>query len=207
MRCSLACLICSLVFSSSTANQGQIKPYDVPEAYAVYSAVLALEHSEGELLIADTTVPFNHCLEHRSDKAVDSVITDYKKVNRTLWRLLGNVSLGQNYKMLSVGEIHALQQPDPKKGFFWYFPEGTAVIHFSAVGFNAARTIAFVELDFQCGGLCGHGRPYVLEKREGQWQEYDESRNWKFGKLKKNKDGTFTGTMSGPGISVCSWNY
>ena len=33
------------------------------EAYNVYSAILDMEKPKGELLIADTTVPFNQCLD------------------------------------------------------------------------------------------------------------------------------------------------
>jgi hypothetical protein len=204
---SIAFIFIALTLTAQTNTEHVLNPYEDSEAPKVYAAVLALEHPDGALLIADTTVPFNSCLEPRHDKAVDSAISDYKKANRNVFRLNQSLNLGREYKLLSAKEIKAMEQPDPEGGFFWRFPEGTAIVHLSAVGFNASRTIAFVNVDSQCGGLCGHGQPYVLEKRDGQWQKYDESRNWKFGKLKKNKDGTFSGTMRGPVATTCGWNY
>jgi len=187
-------LFFAFVAFAQSGKEREPKPYDIQEAYDVYAAALAMDDVKGKLLIADTTVPFNECLDPRSDKLADAAIDDYKETNKARWRLLPKFGLKRNYQLLSSEDIKRLQRSDPKGGFFWYFPPGVKLIHFSAVGFNADRTIAFVEMDVQCGGLCGHGSPFLLQKRKGKWGEY--SPPWV-----ENPDGTIQG------ITSCSWNY
>jgi hypothetical protein len=186
-------LFCAFAVFAQSANEPEPKPYDLQDAYDVYAAALVLDHSKGKLLIADTTSSFNQCLDSHSDKAADSAITDYKKRNNARWRLQRKFELKRDYQLLSSKEVEKLRQPDPKGGFFWYFPPGVEIIHFSAVGFNADRTIAFVEMDVVCGGVCGHGSPFLLQKRNSKWSEYSPSWDGNPDKF--------------PVISTCSWNY
>jgi hypothetical protein len=193
-------LLAFAVFAQS-GKEREPQPYDAQEAYEVYAAALAMDHLKGKLLIADTTVPFNECLDSRSDKPADAAIGDYKQANKTRWRLQRKFALKRNYQLISSEEVKRLQRPDPKGGLFWYFPRGVQVIHFSAVGFNADRTNAFVERDVVCGDLCGHGSPFLLQKRNGKWREY--SPPWV-----ENPDGTAQGTtITVQGMTICSWNY
>ena len=177
-----------------SAKETKPRPYNIQEAYEVYAAALTLDHGKGELLIADTTLPFNQCLDSRSDKLADAAINNYKDTNKVRWLLRPQLKLNRPYRLLAETEIKRLQQKDPESGFLWRFPPGVAVIHFSAVGFSADKTIAFVEMDVTCGGLCGHGAPFILQKRDGKWSEY--SPPWT-----RNPDGT----MRGP--AFCMWNY
>lgn len=190
----LPLLLLAFAVSAQSGKEREPRPYDVQEAYEVYTAALAMDHLKGKLLIADTTVPFNECLDSRSDKPADAAIGDYKEANRTRWRLQRKFTLNRNYELLSNEEIERLRRPDPKDGFFWYFPRGVEIVHLSAVGFTADKTIAFVEMGVICGGLCGHGSPFLLQKRNGRWREY--SPPWV-----ENPDGTFQT------ITICSWNY
>jgi hypothetical protein len=164
----------------------------------VYASALTLDHVEGdesrELIIADTTVPFDHCLESRSDKEVDAAIKDYKKANRFKWLLERKLKLGRTYKLLSIAEIEKLQIPDPQGGFFWRFPEAVTIRSLSAVGFNADKTVAVVEMDFECGGQCGHGGPFILQKQKGKWIRYSPP-------AVRTPDGSWTLPGS------CGWSY
>jgi len=205
LRFFTVCLLALFSYAQDT-TQDDVKSYEDDEAYSVYSAVLALEKPGGEVLIADTTVPFHDCAEPRSDKPVDSAIKHYKHLNQTRWQLLRKFNLEQVYRLLSAEEIKNLHQADPQGGFFWSFPEGIEIRHFSAVGFNAQKTIAFLETDVQCGGLCGHGQPYVLVKRDGKWEEY-QGKEPKIKKLKKLKDGSYKVAMQHFGFSFCGWSY
>jgi hypothetical protein len=205
MSRNLAFLLGALALFGQTIKETPAKTYEVPEAYEVYAAALALDHVEGdesrELLIADTTVPFSHCLETRSDRQVDAAIEDYKKANRVKWLLERKLKLGRTYKLLSTKEIEALRLPDPQGGFFWRFPEAVRIRSISAVGFNANKTVAVVEMDFECGGQCGHGAPFILQKHKGEWRRYSPPPP----PLVKNPDGTYTVEMSGG--SACQWSY
>ena len=37
---------------------------------------------------------------------------------------------------------------------------------------------AYIELDYHCGGLCGSGRAYFLEKIEGRWKVISKWKTW-----------------------------
>jgi hypothetical protein len=179
-------LLIPLWLLAQNTNQQEPKPYDVDEGYEAFSAALALEKPKGELLlIGDTTVPFNSCMEPRSDKLVDSAIDDYKKTNEKQWILQRRFKLDRPYELLSKEQWKTrTAQRGPSTG----------VYYLSAVGFSADKTIAFVELDFVCGGLCGHGSPYILQKKGGKWAQYEPS--WT-----QNSDGTMQGPV------LCSWYH
>jgi hypothetical protein len=53
-----------------------------------------------------------------------------------------------------------------------------AYLTVSRVGFNMFGTRALVYVDVSCGGLCGHGVYYVLEKRGGKWVRSAEQLKW-----------------------------
>jgi hypothetical protein len=206
MMRSLSFLLFTVALSAQITKRPEPKPYADPEAYRVYAAALQLEHREGELLIAERSVPFRQCLDSRSDKVVGAVIKQYEKTNQTVWHLQDKF-LDRDYRLISEKEIAALRRPDPEGGFFWTFPNGMSITHLSAVGFNATKAVAFVAIDFQCGGVCGAGRSYILEKRANKWQEYESKLAPRVIKRKKNKDGTEILTMRGPTLSSCTWNY
>lgn len=150
------------------------------------------------LLIDDTTRPFSSCLGSRSDKSVDPAIDDYKKVNAAKWRLGYHFALEGSYKLLPMKE--GISYQDKTTGA----PSPNNPVHrFSAVGFNAGKTIAFVEMDVICGFNCGHGQPYILQKRRGKWQEYSSPP--RIIQHRKLKDGSYQVTMEGG--SLCSWAY
>jgi hypothetical protein len=210
-------LIAAVAFSQTTqvAAKQTPKPYEVPEAYEVYAAVLALENARrdptGELLIADTTVSFDGCQDRHADKMVASVIRDYRQTNKTDWRLQEKFNIPQNYKLLSDKEIKDMMQPDPQGGFFWYFPENIQITHLSAVGFNKDKTIAFVAMDIRCGGQCGGGTSYTLQKVAGKWQEYEKP--WITRVVKKEKKDVKDGEWQSYNVilkgfsSTCAWSY
>ena len=158
-------LLLPWLLPTQAANE-QPKPYDVDEAYDIFSTVLAMEKQKDDtLLIGDTTVPFNLCLEKRSDKLADSAIEDYKKTNNSRWRLQHRFNLDHPYQLMAADQ----QRHRSKRATI----EAKGIYHFSAIGFSPDKSIAFVEMDFVCGGLCGHGRPYILQKKDGKWELYD----------------------------------
>ncbi|HWF06801.1 MAG TPA: hypothetical protein VHA06_24135 [Candidatus Angelobacter sp.] len=203
---NLGLLFMAIVVSAQSAPESIPKPYDVQEAYKVYAAALALDHAKGELLIGDTTLPFKDCLDSHSDELVDAAIADYKRVNESIWQLQRIFKLKSAYKLLSPKEIKDLQKPDPI-GFNWTLTHGKGIRRFSAVGFNSDKTIAFVEADFICGGMCGHGQSYVLQKRNGRWQKYLPDIQLDKADCKEDKDGALLCTVKGPIFTYCSWNY
>ncbi len=195
-RYSVFVLFVPLLLCSQSTKQDEIKPYEDGEAYNVYSAILEKEKTKSDLVIGDATVPFNSCLDSRSDKLVDSAIEDYKKMNKGRWSLGYHFELKRPYKLISNKEAETLLQPDKRTGA-WHFSASDGIHHFSAVGFSADKSIAFVEMDVTCGGLCGHGGPFILQKKKGKWIEYEPP-------VIQNADGSWSFPA---GQSVCSWFY
>ena len=184
-------LVAILCYSGRGIETPEPKTYDVPEAYSVYAAVLGAEHPGNDLVIADTTVPFNQCTDPQPDDKVNAAIKSYRTANQQSWRLQG---LKPPYKLISQQEINKLRQRDPKGGFAWRYSGGIEVAHVSAVGFSPDGTIAFMEMDLQCGGLCGSGGPHILKKQKGKWSKYEPP-------FLKNADGSLSSAV------YCSWNY
>jgi uncharacterized protein YbjT (DUF2867 family) len=48
----------------------------------------------------------------------------------------------------------------------------------SRVGFNLGGNRALIYVEFSCGGLCGHGVYYILEKSSGKWMRTAEHLRW-----------------------------
>jgi hypothetical protein len=195
LRFLAVCLLALL--NAQDAAKHKVKPYQDGEAYKVYSAVLALEKGKSEVLISDTTVPFNQCADSNSHKAVDVAIQDYKRTNKDHWLLGYQFDLKRPYKVLSANEVQQLLELD--KSGKWRLSPYKGIHRFSAVGFNADKTIAFLEMDVICGGLCGHGEAFILEKKQGKWVKYSPPAP----EPAQNPDGTFT--VQGP--TICSWFY
>jgi hypothetical protein len=191
-------LITAVAFSQTTqvAPKQPPKPYELPEAYEVYAALLTSKkndkYSAAELLIAQDTVPFHECLDRNSYEPALSAIEEYNKVNRTNWRLQQKFNLDRQYKLLSATEISGLWQHDPERRSSGTLSGGVRIISLSAVGFNPDKTIAFVAMSSVCGNLCGYGETRILQKRDGKWDDAPPIRN---------PDGTTHHAIN------CNWNY
>lgn len=192
-----AMFLVPLLLWTQSANQAEVKSYEDVEAYNVYSAILALENPKGDLLIVDATVPFSHCLEPHSDPVVDAAIEDYRKANKSKWRLGYHLDLERSYTLVSQDEARDLLQ-SPAGSSARHSSAFGGIHHLSAVGFNPDKTVAFVEMDVVCGGLCGHGGPFILQKQKGKWLQYLPHRSGM-----ENPDGTRTQSRS----TICSWFY
>ena len=162
--------------------------YDVPEAYAVYSAIMANEWpirvaKAQRLVIQTETTDYPDyskdekiCLVPTKDEKslYDPVIADYVAVNKKAWLLQRKFEIGIPYEFISKAEISAIFE---KKGMDGWtdlrakHPDSGGMISMSAVGFNADKTIAIVYMGHSCGGLCGGGLYHVLKKIDGKWGE------------------------------------
>ena len=108
-----------------------------------------------------------------------AVLEDYKKQNQTPKLLLRSFPIEMPYKLISRTEISDLFTPPRSledaakrwKSFYSRYPDSNGFMEFSAVGFNADKTKAFVYIAHHCGMLCGAGGYVFLEKRDGKWVE------------------------------------
>jgi hypothetical protein len=67
---------------------------------------------------------------------------------------------------------------DETASFEQVFPGAAGIISFSHVGFDSALHEAVVSVSFVCGGLCGTGWRYILEKKRGRWEVTSKLMRW-----------------------------
>ena len=183
-----------LLFAASLPSQTTTQPapvlYEDPEAYAVYSSILAMGKQPRETFVADTTVSFNQCLPDDPTEEVGETVANYKEANQTRRALKWELRLPGPYKLVPFSDkLFA-----PSSGAEGNTPSSFRVYRFSAVGFNQSKTLALVVMDFVCGKLCGQGQALLLEKKKEQWVKYDPA-------PRKSPDGSLSSS------SECLWIY
>jgi len=182
LKTFLLSLIISFVAfpAHSLAQTQQPEPYQVAEAYEIYSAILAGSwpvseaHAKTLLIRAETGSDHDMCLKPEGDSApvVGPAIADFIEVNKKAWLLQKAFQIDQPYDFIFEKELDGLFTDGPGgwKAFYEKYPDSGGYNQFSAVGFNADKTVAVVYAAHFCGGLCAGGEFYVLEKKDGKWQ-------------------------------------
>ena len=175
MRRSVFIMVVSVFFICGTGAQNSVdaKPYDVVEAYKIYSLLLPQEESYGfaedTLMIKDETVSDagipRECLTSQAAKRFREAIADFSHIHKRRWLLQPRFQIEKSYRLASFDIISALppSPPSPRSS--------AAYVMVSVVGFNPEKTRAIVYMQSACGGFCGSGRYHLLEKVNGNWKE------------------------------------
>ncbi len=147
------------------------RPYEDAEAYKVYSVLLA--NSDRPLLIFQETGGDMGCLDsvRAHDKQAASAFDDYVKVNERVWMLQDKFSFKKPHKLVDSADTKAMYEEQEKEATRLGYRAGSGYFILSAVGFNADKTIAVVNVYYHCGGMCGDGHLRVLRKTDGIWTE------------------------------------
>ncbi len=155
-------------------------PYDVDEAYKVYSAILPSIGERPLVIGAETRTP-EICLQPldaQSEKVLRPAIDSYLELNAMPWQLQKHFDINRNYELLAEAELKATFRDGMNgssstagwKTFFERRPDSEGLIELSAVGFNADKTIAVVFIGYHCGEECRGGEFRALEDKGGKWQ-------------------------------------
>ena len=165
-------------------------PYQDPDAYEVYSAVLPMDgwwQDSKSLLILQELPPKEWPIGSPRDalqgdaefaKRFDSVFMSFEQANKQELLLQYHFAIQKPYQIVSAAELqasfssHPVSHNDTWESFRQSFPGCEGYLILSAVGFNSDKTIAMVYVEHRCGGLCGASRYYILEKRQGRWLKY-----------------------------------
>jgi hypothetical protein len=172
----LPCVTAAVAQESAIAE-----PYDVDEAYHVYSALLPREESygsaEGMVVIQQETVTDQHvtggCLTADAANKFKDAISDFERANRKPWRLQRQFEMQKPYEVMSSDAIKLLfkEHGSDWDGFYERYPSSGGFLVLSAVGFNKDKTLAIVYVGSACGSLCGTWGFHLLEKVDGKWQK------------------------------------
>ena len=176
-------LIAAIIFLGSSMAMAQQAtapdPYDVAEAYQVYSALLPSEDAansgKGTLVIQQETLrgaePSDPCLTPEAAAKFKDAVADYKQVNRKPWLLQRQFQIAQPYELVSSDAIGKLFKQGAWNGFYKRYPNSGGYLTLSGVGFNHDKTRAIVYSGTACGMLCGSWSWHLLEKINGKWKE------------------------------------
>ena len=154
-----------LLLCSQSTDHAEIKPCDEGEVYNVYSAVLEKEKTKSGIVIGDTTVPFNSCLDSRSDKLVDSAIEDYKKMNKDRWNLGYHFESNRPYKLISRKEADEMLQPDKRTGA-WRLSPSNGIHHFPPSASALTRPSLSLKWTWSAVGSAGMGAPLSCKRKK-----------------------------------------
>lgn len=172
----LACLLLFCQCSSDKAASPEPPDQD-PEAYEVYSAILASEgwSSASLLVIRMETEGYPMCLKPSgtSEEILRPAINDYVQKNAAPWTLRPDFQPGKPYELVTSSHLEWLfnhgQVFEGWERFYRQYPGAGGYITLSAVGFNPEKTVAVVFMGFSCGPLCGQGEFHVLQRTGGSW--------------------------------------
>jgi hypothetical protein len=154
-------------------------PYDVKDAYKIYSVLLPLEESygfaKGTVVIQGETVPeqvaSQPCVTREAAIRFKEAIANYHRVNRDQKLLKRQFQIEKPYEVVNSDTIQALFKEGGWESFYKRHPDSGGYITMSAVGLNKGKTRAIVYTGSSCGGLCGSWRFHLLEKIDGNWKE------------------------------------
>lgn len=107
---------------------------------------------------------------------------NYKEANKKCVVFDKNFDVSVKQNFISEEETEKIFGTDNVidgwRSFYKNFPKSSGKINFSNVGFNAQLTQAIVYVSHGCGGLCGSGDYYLLEKKNGKWEIAEEAGAW-----------------------------
>lgn len=179
----LSAVLFPSLHSSFAQDLSSAKPYDVAEAYQIYSLLLPDEESygrreQGTLIIEEETVssPLDAaCFDAKAALRFKDALADYSHVQKRTWMFQRRFQIEKPYELVSSDTLNLLFKGLGLVGrwrdFYKRYPNSGGFIILSPVGFNKAKTLAVVYTGSSCSELCGLWRFHLLEKVNGKWKE------------------------------------
>jgi hypothetical protein len=164
---------------STTHPESPLKQYVDPDAYSIYATLLK-NTKETSIVIQSETESFPGLTDHDMgikggksfQKQWGAAIKDYAVKYQQERVLTRDIPIGVPYELVPKSELHEIfRSQGGWDTFHERFPSVGGYYWVSAVGFNPKKTHAIVNLNYRCGGFCGHGGPHFLEQIQGKWQE------------------------------------
>jgi hypothetical protein len=138
-----------------------------PEAYAVYSAILTQHYAswfkgKDPVLISSYTrlEPQGHqgsnCRERAKDKKTVQDLLEQLLSEKESFQISPKLRVPGKYQMVRrSAQVRENQEP--------------GLVFFSNVEFSPDRSKAMILVGHNCGGLCGNGFVWILDKHGGRW--------------------------------------
>jgi len=163
---------------------GTGEPYGDADAHDVYSALtprLCPNPETKTWFIRIDTLLIGGSLDDQGRKlwkqtrGADTALDDYYKVNRKTWLVQRKFTLPNPYKLVTREQLETTFPRNFRGGNL-----GELWLALPAVGFNADKTIAVVNMDHSCTAdcCCADGKSFVLRKQNGKWKVLTWSGCW-----------------------------
>jgi hypothetical protein len=173
-------LLIPFLLSVSSQDSSPPKPYDLDEAYQIYSLLIpneeAYQFGKATAIIQEDTVshPLDAgCFEAKAAVRFNEAFADYSEAQRRTWLLQRRFQIERPYELVRSDTIRQFfneHGPEGWKDFNQRYPGSGGFIIVSPVGFNKSNTLAVVYTGSSCGGLCGRWIFHLLEKDKGKWK-------------------------------------
>jgi hypothetical protein len=198
MRLLAATVLLFALFASDAALSGRaVLPgqAEVSDEYLVWDAVIGDVFADSktaqtgtdkirvkQIVIKDRTVAYPR-QGLSSDQNLGTMLApslhpemfaDYRAKNQQPATLTRQFELKVDYAMLNVLENQLKSKPILVGNGM----NGSYIVGLSQVGFNKAHSEALVYMDYVCGGLCGEGIAFFLEKENDAWKVSKRSMLW-----------------------------
>jgi hypothetical protein len=184
MRTLALSLIVSVlwIFTTVAQDSSAAQPYEVDDAYQIYSLLLPQEESygfaKGTLIIQEETASnaavSGACLSSEVANRFKDAIYDYKRSQAKKWLLKRQFQIEKPYEIVNKESMTLLFKGHGLDGwdaYYDHYPRSGGYVFMSAVGFNKNKTLAIVYTGSICGGLCGRAQFHLVEKLQGHWKE------------------------------------
>ncbi len=172
-------LLLLLLVVPQLAGNTRLESSVTDEEYAVYSALInsTFLHPKTDLAIIQAHTEFGRRSVDIPQEFKEDLLPKIER-SETIER---RFDLKVKYVLLHEEQIESLFKQDLGKGWerYWrQYPNATGLLAFSRVGFDKAHNKAYVHARETCGGLCGDGYSFVLEKINGSWQVKEKKHLW-----------------------------
>lgn len=153
------------------------------EEYAVYLAIIG--EKVKTFVVRDTTAAADSgeredaSLTATFKKMTPETLEDFRAKNKESSTLEKKFPTQIDYTLLSAQELKQFFEKSLDwGGFYKKYPDSGGFWSFSRVGFSKDGAQAFVYGAHNCGGLCGEGKYYFLQKEDGKWKVIEEDMLW-----------------------------
>ena len=164
----------------STAHaETVLTPYADKDAYLIYAILLESSKSPSFVIRSETdswsgATPKNVGI--KGDRSFHRVwgtaLKDFASQYHNPRLLTRDIPIEGPYELVSQRTLTSIfKSTGGWNTFYERYPSSGGVFSFSAVGFDAQRVRAIVQMNHNCGLLCGYGQPHFFEKKDGKWLE------------------------------------
>jgi hypothetical protein len=162
------------------------------EKYIIYSAIIAgfyvprganvlvINNQTGIDALEEIRDETAELKDHLRTMTDPDAVDDFYSRNNQPESVANQLALPLEYKLISSEELRHYSQDEGGSwgAFSKKYPKSSGLIAVSRVGLSRNGERALVYVERYCGPLCGTGKYFSLQKRDGSWRVLQEYMRW-----------------------------